>query len=146
MPSYNSKDGVWKPATERVALYDKNGDPHIYEGPDRAALQYMKEQGVEHLGKHFSEDPDIINRAHERKMTVDEFCKTKIHTKEKREEQFKKNESEKVNHKLPEKSQDKTKYQSGGKNTAGTGGDLTGGFGSDSVDATADAIQKTQVK
>lgn len=145
MPSWNSKDGVWKPATERVALYDKNGDPHIYEGADRAASEYLKEVGEEHLGMPFYEDPEIIDRAHDRHMTIDQFCKTAINTPEKREKEYQEKAAKKVNHRLPDRKPG-TKQQGGGKNTAGTGGDLEGGFSESSGNAQSEAESKILAK
>lgn len=139
MASYNSRDGIWTPSKERVVLYDKNGDPHIYEGLDRSAVSYMKEQGVDHLGVHFKENPEIIERAHDRKVSVDEYCKTNIHTDEKRNAQADLNEKVIVNHKLPERTSIKGKIPTGGTNTAGDQGHLEGGFGS-SDEAFADAM------
>ena len=37
MPTYISRDGLWEPAKEKVAIKDKNGEPIVYDGPDRAA-------------------------------------------------------------------------------------------------------------
>jgi len=142
MPTYNSKDGVWKPAIERVALVDKNGDPHIYEGPDRAATEYLKEVGEDHLGMPFYEDPEIIDRAHDRHMTVDQFCKTSVHTPEKREKEFQEKAKVKANHKLPERKAAIKQTQTGGTNTAGTGS-LYGGFG-DGADPKAEAVAKVK--
>jgi len=145
MGSWVSKDGVWKPAIERVAVYDKNGDPTIYEGPDRSAMEYLKETGETHLGMHFTEDPDIIERAHERKMTVDQFCKTAIHTEEKRKADYEAKAAIKVNHKAPERKPAQKQTQTGGTNTAGAG-HLEGGFTESTSSPVTEAIAKTKVK
>lgn len=145
MGSWVSKDGVWNLATERVVVYDKNGDPHIYEGPDRSAAQYLKETGESHLGMPFYEFPEIIERAHERKQTVDEFCKTSIHTAEKREKDYKEKAAVKVNHKLPQRREMSKQSQSGGINTAGSGS-LYGGFGGSKGSALGDAIESVKNK
>ena len=131
MPNWNSRDGVWTPAKEKVALTDENGSPFIYQGKDRAALEVLKNEGedVSHLGMPFSENPDIIERAHDRNMSVDKFCKTDIHTKEKREKIFKENEARVVTHvDLPKKDY-KDSSRSGGSDTTGSGNDKKGGFG-----------------
>jgi hypothetical protein len=146
MPTYNSKDGVWFAATERVALYDKNGDPHIYDGPCRAATEYLKEVGEETLGMHFSQDPEIIDRAHERRMSIEQFCKTSINTDEKREAAFKEAASKKVNHKLPERKPMTKAGQSGGSNTAGGAGSLEGGFTESQGDPLTEAVSKVKAK
>jgi hypothetical protein len=126
MPTYNSKDGVLTPAHERVAYMDKDGMPQIYDGPDRAATEYMKEQGVdpktEHLGMHFTENTDMIERAHDKNMSMEQFTKTKVHTQEKRDKAYKENSEKIVTHVGEPKKAMKEKGQSGG-------GNLKGGFG-----------------
>lgn len=135
MPNFISKDGVQTPARERVAYTDKDGLPQIYEGPDRGALRYMEEQGLDPkkdtLGIHFTEDSQIIERAHDKNMTVERFTKQDIYTKEVREKGFKEAEKKIVTHALPKRSENKNKYKSGGDNTAGNSGHLKGGFGED---------------
>ena len=147
MPNFISKDGIQKPRIERVAYTDQEGMPQIYEGPDRGAVNYMKEQGLDpekdHLGMLYTEDPDILMRAHERKMTVAEFTKEKLHPKAEREKEFVKKEKEIVTHALPKKSPYRSKGQSGGANFAGATGHLEGGMG-ESGDALTDA--KASVK
>lgn len=145
MPSYISKDGVCRPAIEKVALVDKNGEPFIYDGPDRAATEYLKTTGEDHLGMPFWEDPEIIDRAHERRKTVEEFCKTSIHTKEKREKEYAEKVKEKVLHKLPTRKPMQKASQSGGMNTAG-GGHLEGGFTASNGSAIQEAIDNSKVK
>jgi hypothetical protein len=136
MPSFISKDGIQTPATERVVLYDRDGNPHIYEGPDRAAVEYMKEAGLnpetDHLGMHFTEDSQIIERAHDKNMTIEQFTKQAIYTKEKREKAFQEAKKTVVNHKLPERKDYKAE-----KNTGLTS--MNGGFG-EGANALDDAI------
>ncbi len=128
MPSYVSKDGICKPAKEKVALYDEKGEPYIYEGPDRAATQVLKDQGVDHLGMPFYEDNQVIQAAHDKKMTVEQFTRQNEHTKEKREKDYKERASKLVTHRpLPRKPA--KRQQGGGRNTAGTSGHVDGGFG-----------------
>lgn len=141
MPNYVSKDGVWEPKDEKVALTDKNGEPYIYEGKDRGALEYLKEQGVEQLGINFREDPDVIMHARQLNMTVDEFCKTSFYTDKMRKEIYEKNKSEVVLHK-PVVRKPASKQRSGGANTAGSGG-LEGGM-STGGDPLGDAIRSAQ--
>ena len=145
MASYVSKDGVCKPAIEKVALIDKNGEPYIYEGPDRAAVEYLKEVGEEHLGMPFYENPEIIDRAHERRQTVDEFCKTAIHTKEKREKEYNEKVKEKVLHTPPTRKPAQKQTQTGGTNTAGSG-HLEGGFSESTGSPLQEAVSKSKVK
>ena len=79
MPSFNSDRGVWTPAKEKAVAYKKNADgsvePVIYEGPDRAAQQLLKEKGVEYLGGDVTQDPDLIMRAKQMDKTVEEYLK-----------------------------------------------------------------------
>ncbi len=145
MATYISKDGVCKPAIEKVALIDKNGEPYIYEGPDRSATEYLKQVGEDHIGVPFWEDPEIIDRAHERRKTVEEFCKTSIYTKEKREKDYQEKLKEKVLHKAPERKPLQKSAQSGGHNTAG-GGHMDGGFTASNGSAFQEAIDRSKVK
>ena len=82
-PSEISKDGVFYPAKERIALRNhsqetivnpseegskffgeevKPGDDYIYEGPDRVALVELYKTKEETLGMDFHKDPDLIDR------------------------------------------------------------------------------------
>lgn len=137
MASYNSKDGIWTPAIERVALKNSQGEPFIYEGPCRSAQAYLKEVGEPHLGQHFSEDPEVIERAHAQNKTVDEFCKTAIHTKEKREKDYQERSSKKVLHVEP------TRKPMSHEQNGGAG--LKGGFG-EGQDIVSEAIQGSGAK
>ena len=144
MPSWNSKDGVWTPAKEKVALYNKEGEPFIYEGADRAATDYLQETGEEFLGKPFYDDPEIIDRAHERRQTVDEFCKVKLNPAAKREAAFKEAEAKVNMHHAPSRKSAEKIINSGGRNTAGSG-HLEGGMG-DGSDPLADAVSSVDKK
>ena len=128
MPSYNSKDGIWKPKKEKVAITNKNGEPAVYEGPDRAAVEYLKEQGVTHLGQHFSKDPEVIMRARQLNMSVDEFCQTAYYTEEMRQRDYEAKDKEVNLHKDPVRNP-ANKFPSGGRNTAGNTGHIEGDFG-----------------
>lgn len=79
MSNWNSKRGVWTPAKEEEFVLKNNPDGtvtrEIYRGPDRAALEVLKEEGVDHLGQDAKYDPEIIMRARTLNMTVDEFLK-----------------------------------------------------------------------
>ncbi len=63
MPSFISKEGVWEPAPEYVVDPNQPKGKESYEGPDRAAVAMLKEAGVESLGMHYSQDPDVVMRA-----------------------------------------------------------------------------------
>lgn len=128
MPSYLSRDGVWEPKKEKVAIENKNGEPVIYDGPDRAAVEYLAEQGVKSLGQHFTKDPEIIMRARQMNMTIEEFCQTAFYTDEMRKKDQDNKAKEVVLHKdAPRKSG--SKFRTGGANTAGSSGHYDGDFG-----------------
>ena len=74
MPTYVSHKGEWHPAKEKVGLINRSGkvktvngqtvqpgEPFIYEGPDRAALFELYNQGVEKLGQNFKRSPEILD-------------------------------------------------------------------------------------
>lgn len=71
MPNWNSIGGKWFPAKEYAVnphlTYEdhKKGVSPVYEGPDRAALEELKQAGVEHLGKDYHLDPDLIRQSRE---------------------------------------------------------------------------------
>ena len=99
MPSFNSDRGVWTPANERTIT--KNGE--VYEGPDRAATEMLKDNGDD-MGIDAKRDPENIMRAQQMHMTVDEFLK--LHDPivvEKQAENEKKKKEAVVTHKSPEK-------------------------------------------
>lgn len=79
MPSWISRMGIWKPAKEKVYI---SADPekgieegYIYNGPDRAATAVLAEAKVDHLGIDCRYDPEVIMRARNLNMTVEEFLK-----------------------------------------------------------------------
>ena len=77
MPRFISKEGVWHPAKERVALKNLSGktkkvdgedvqpgDDYIYEGADRAALFELYKLKVETLGEDFRKNPEFLQANH----------------------------------------------------------------------------------
>lgn len=70
MPSWISRMGIWGPAKERVYIPKKD---EIYEGPDRAALDVLKEENVEYLGMEVKNDPQIMELARQRNQTVEQY-------------------------------------------------------------------------
>jgi outer membrane biosynthesis protein TonB len=62
--------GIWGPAKERV--YDPKKD-EIYEGPDRAAMDVLREENVESLGMAVEGDPQLLEVAQRYHMTVPEY-------------------------------------------------------------------------
>src|SRR3990167_10874675 len=128
-----SKDGVCVPANEKVSLINTTGktiivdgksvgpdEPYIYEGPDRATLEYMKENNVTTLGVHFSKDPEFINRVRQvHNMTMKEYMEANGYDEKTSVAEFDKKLSDVNLHKNPERKQG-NKFQSGGRNTAGS--------------------------
>ena len=143
MARYVSKEGVWHPAKERIALKNLSGkvkevdgekiqpkEQYIYKGADRAALYEMFKEGVSTFGRNFREDPDF--RAAIRNQgfnSVEEYLKAMGYDEEKANKDFE--EKAAVVHKdeLPEKVA-AIKTLGGGVDTAGGGKDRYGGFGS----------------
>ena len=137
MPTFISDEGVWVPAKEKVALEKTNPEtgekePFIYEGPDRAALEMLKDMDMEeqgYMGTHFSENMELFELARGRGYnSVEEYVEKLGYNSKKAKELVAKYKSKYQTHTLPEKIQGK-KFQGGGTNTAGTGNDLEGGFG-----------------
>lgn len=74
MPSWISNGGIWNPAKEYSVDPKAPKGKEIYEGPDRAAMQELAEQGVTHLGKNFRTDPEFIMRVRQSGFKdVDEY-------------------------------------------------------------------------
>lgn len=133
MPTWISKDGVQKPALEKVMLTNpKTGEPYLYEGPDRAAIKYLQDNNVTELGIDFRKDPEIINRARQFNMTVDEWCQIHLNPDEKRKADFAQKEKE-INFHAPPAKKKATEFRGGGINIANPKASKLGGF-----DATED--------
>jgi hypothetical protein len=130
MSRFISKDGVWHPANEKVALTNhKTGEPYIYEGPDRAALYELFQQKVENLGNDFRFDSELINRIRQLGYKdIDEYLQFIGYDSSKVELEFKKNASKINKHELPERIASIEKM-GGGTDTSGQGNDIPGGFG-----------------
>jgi len=141
MPRFISKDGEWTPAKEKVALVNRSdktrtvgkvkvkpGEPYIYEGPDRAALFKLYEEGVDKLGTHFKSDPDFINRVRQLGFTMEDYLKFVGYDEQKVEEDFKKNASVVTKHELPKKVKE-VHTLGGGVDTSGLNPARYGGFG-----------------
>ena len=126
MPSYISKDGLWKPAKEKAAITNSKGEPEIYEGDDRAALAEIAAGNVE--SKPFWKDTEWTARIRQlHNMSMEEYMKSVGFDETTSNEVFEKKIKEVNLHKdAPRKPA--TKFPSGGKNTAG-GGSLDGDFG-----------------
>jgi len=143
MPNFKSIHGKLEPAHERVALTNKGddvmivdgktinpGEPFIYDGPDRAAVEMLHEQGVEHLGTDFrdcSEFQDFINAKYQ--GDVEKYFKRIGFDEEKsKAEQINRTKDVK-SHADPEKKKEEL-FRGGGRDTTGNAdNDLVGGFG-----------------
>lgn len=79
MPSWTSILGIWGPKKERVYLPKED---RIYEGPDRAAMEVLKDENLTHLGIPVADDPQIMELAQQRHMTVAKYLKTYMPKKE----------------------------------------------------------------
>jgi len=142
MPSYISRDGVWTPAQEKVALVNNEtkpitingkevgpGEPYIYEGPDRAAEFELYQSGEKTFGVEFWKDPDMIQRAKNLGYKdIFEYAKEMGWEKEKSEKDFEKKASVVQRHEPPKKSKAR-EIDGGGKDLSGGGADVYGGFG-----------------
>ena len=154
MPNWISKDGVFHPAKEKVALVNNSkkaitnpseegtrgfgqivepGEPFIYEGPDRAAMFALFQAKQETLGMDFHTDADLINRVRQLGYkSVDEYAKVMGYDKVKVEEDFKAKASVIVKHDLPQRVKE-LNIMGGGSDTSGSGADIIGGFGEERV-------------
>lgn len=59
MPTFISPNGLWKAAHERVSYIDKDGVPQIYDGPDRAAMEFIAQEGGT-VGQDALKDPQLL--------------------------------------------------------------------------------------
>ena len=146
MSRWVSKDGIWHPAKEKVALKNitdkvkvingqtvQPGEPYIYEGPDRAALFELFEQKVETLGQDFRQDIELINRVKQLGYTsVDDYAKAMGYDKDKVEALFNKNASVVTQHELPKRVEALNEL-GGGTDMSGQGKSIVGGFGEPEV-------------
>jgi len=137
MPKFISDEGVWVPSKEKVALErinDETGEkePFIYEGPDRAALEMLKELDLAeqgYMGTHFSENADLYELARAKGYnSVEDYVKKLGYDASKAKALVEKYKKINNTHALPEKVVGKD-FPGGGVNTAGTGNDKKGGFG-----------------
>lgn len=147
MPAFISKDGVWHPQKEKVALVNRGetftdpvtklvvnkGDPYIYDGPCRAALYELwkidKTGKTTTLGQDFRRAPDFIETWRKLGFKDDLEYLTYIGYDQKEAEQnFKDKASQITKHELPKRIE-ALQVAGGGIDTAGGGQDRFGGFG-----------------
>ena len=128
MPSFISKGGIWEPAQERAVVGEK-GKEEIYVGPDRAAMEVLKAEGVTHLGQDFHNDPEMIMRARQLGYkTVDEYLTMYNYSKAEADKAYEKAKAQVITHETPSKKAPVV-VQSGGDDTSGMGKSAKGGFG-----------------
>lgn len=118
MPTFISRDGVWEPAKEKVIVNKKVGkdqiEPEIYEGPDRAATDELKTHGVKTFGMHYKQDNQLLMRAKQLGMTLDEYIKANEPTEAEVQKDKETKDKIVVTHQ-PQKKKPGLKTASGGK-------------------------------
>ncbi len=151
MPNCISNKGVWHPAKEKIGLKNlggtviehngekiQPGDPFVYEGPDRAALQMFFEQGVETMGTDFRRDPEFLQSVRNMGFQSGEdgvkaYLDFIGYNEKADEEKFKEQASVVNKHEMPKKHAE-ILAMGGGKDTSGSGeNDQIGGFGDQKV-------------
>ena len=145
MPRFVSKDGVWHPQKERIALKNlsgktkvidgetvNNGEEYIYKGADRAALYELFKENVKTFGQDFRKNTEFLqgirNQGFTGKTGVDEYLEFIGYDEKKIEADFKKKASEITTHELPKKVK-ALETLGGGMDTAGGAKPRYGGFG-----------------
>ena len=105
MPSWVSNGGIWSPAKEYSVDPKAPRGKEVYEGPDRAAMEILEQDGVTHLGKNFRTDPEFIMRVRQLGFKdVDEYLKVIGYDEKKAKELYEKQLSEVNSHTdLPKK-------------------------------------------
>lgn len=128
MPSYVSNNGVWEPALEKVALIDKKtGEPTIYSGKDRAALEAIANGDV--TSQPFWKDTEWINRVRQlHNMTMKEYMDANGFDEKTSKAEFEKKLAIVNLHKAEVRKPAK-KQRSGGADTTGQGENYEGSFG-----------------
>lgn len=128
MPTFVSNNGVWEPALEKVAITDKNGEPAVYSGKDRAALEAIANGDV--TSQPFWKDTEFINRVRQvHNMSMKEYMDANGFDEKTSKAEFEKKLAV-VNLHKPITRKPAKKQRSGGANTApGGGGSLEGDFG-----------------
>lgn len=142
MPKYYSKEGVWHPEKERIALKNLSGkvkivdgkevqpgEDYIYEGEDRAALFELFKVKVTTFGQDFRKNPEFLQAMRNQGFqTVDEYLKFIGYDKEKVEKDFKEKASVVNKDELPKKVK-MVETLGGGIDTSGEAKPKYGGFG-----------------
>jgi len=126
MPNFVSEFGVWKAATERVVDPDAPVGKEIYEGPDRAAMQMLKENG-DTIGQHFKTNMDFVMRVKQLGFaSIDDYLKFIGHDEKKQQAKFDELLKRVNKHELPERHSAVRIDVSGGDDTSGHGNHMKG--------------------
>ena len=140
MPNYESVAGVWKPKTEyHVNPNAQPGENPVYQGPDRAALEQMKENGliaedgtITYMGSDIFSDPEMMVKARQLNCKdVNEYLTMVVPKWDKTAYLAKKEAALKVpfQHDVPTKRTPERKEMGGGFDQSGNGKSKFGGFG-----------------
>jgi len=168
MASYVSDKGVVHPAKEKVGLTNNTdhpfehkgktinpGEPFIYNGPDRAAVEELarvngldidSEKSIEDIqttfGNDFRKDPEFLQSVRNQGFnTVDEYLKFIDYNEEADIRKFKEKAAAVKTHDLPKRSRE-IFVMGGGKDMAGARQDSIGGFGEQRLRAPAEVKGK----
>ena len=152
MPTFVSDKGVWHPAKEEIGLTNistksfeykgktiKPGQPFVYEGPDRAALQELGDQNVSTFGTDFRKDPEFRQSIRNQGFdNVDQYLKDMGYDEEADTKKYKEKVSKVKAHDIP-KAVKEIKQMGGGKDYTGNkNNDIIGGFGDERVRPSAE--------
>lgn len=124
MPNFVSKFGIFHPRKEKTYLPDKE---EIYTGPDRAAVEMIKENGGQ-LGAHFRTSAEFVMRVKQLGFgSIDEYLQFMGYDEKKAEAEFNKSMNEVIKHESPKKIKAR-RFEGGGMDTSGQGNHMEGDF------------------
>lgn len=152
MPKWISVAGKFYPAKEWAVNPDaKPGENPVYEGPDRGAMDYMKENGhldedgkiISYPGQDCFTDPDNMMKARSLGYkNTEEYLKEIFGIDKKKIEELSKKKLESIElHDKPVKRDADRSGMGGGFDKSGQGKDRKGGFG-DPDDVPNSALNK----
>ncbi len=150
MSNFVSKEGVWHPAKERIALRNvtnetiknpsaeyskyhdeevKPGEQYIYEGEDRAALFELWKEKIETKGTNFRTEPMFLQSIRNQGFTtVNAYLKSIGYDQEKSDKEFKDKAVKVTRHEVDTRTA-AVEIAGGGIDTAGVAEKRLGGFG-----------------
>lgn len=125
MPKFVSVLGKWEPQKEKVYLPDQE---KIYEGPDRAALEALEENGGQ-MGVDFRTSPEFVMRVRQMGFnSTEEYLKFYAFDEKDQVAKQKALAGTIHKHELPKRKQGARIDRSGGDDTSGRGNHMKGGF------------------